>query len=91
MIKEQLSRSLRRVNKSLRGICNALSPKKRLIIVIALCFILGIGALYITISSLYSACKRESENRYFKQEHYIKRIRLQVSDSIKELIGKDYE
>lgn len=91
MIKEQLSRPLRRVNKSLRGICGALSPKKRLIIVIALCLILGIGALYMAISSIYSACKRESENRYFKQEHYIKRIRLEVSDSIMELTGKYYE
>ena len=91
MIQEHSNRFLSRINKGLRRICGALAPKKRLIIVIALCLILAIGSIYITFSSIYSACKRETENRYFKQEHYIKRMKLHVSDSIKELIGKDYE
>lgn len=90
-IKEPSTRFLNRVNNSLRQICGALSPKKRQVIVLALCAILGGGSVYITVSSIYSTCKSEYENKYFKQEHYIKRLKLQVSDSIKQLTGKDYE
>jgi len=91
MVKDPSTRLLNRVNNSLHQICSALSPKKRIVIVLALCAALGGGSVYITVSSIYSACKNESGNKYFKQEHYIKRLKLQASDSIKQLIGKDYE
>jgi hypothetical protein len=91
MIKEQSTRLLNRINNSLRRKCGNLSPKKRLVIVLALCTVLCGGSVYITVSSIYSTCKNESGNRYYKQEHYIKRLKLQVSDSIKQFIEKDHE
>ena len=79
------------VDYGLRRMCGELTPEKRLITILAMCVIFGIGSIYMTVSSIYNIGKRDAEQKYLELEH-IKRLELEHSnDSIKQLIRKEYE
>jgi hypothetical protein len=79
------------VDYGLRRMCGELTPEKRLITILAMCVIFGIGSIYMTVSSIYNIGKRDAEQKYLELEH-IKRLELQYSnDSIKQLNRKEYE
>ncbi len=79
------------VDYGLRRMCGELTPEKRLITILAMCVIFGIGSIYMTVSSIYNIGKRDAEQKYLELEH-IKRLELQYSnDSIKQLNMKEYE
>lgn len=71
------------VDYGLRRKCGELTPEKRLITILAMCVLFGIGSIYMTVSSIYNIGKRDVEQKYLELEH-IKRLELEYSnDSIK--------
>lgn len=86
MIKTQLDR----INVCLRRMCGKLTPKKRLIMILALCVIFGIGSIYMTVSSICNIGRHGSGKKYLEPEH-IKGLQMQAADSIKHLNMKEYE
>lgn len=91
MIKKQLTRFRDWIDYGLRRMCGELTPEKRLITILAMCVLFGIGSIYMTVSSIYNIGKRDAEQKYLEIEH-MKRLELEHSnDSIKQLIRKEYE
>ena len=91
MIKKQLTRFRDWIDYGLRRMCGKLTPEKRLITILAMCVLFGIGSIYMTVSSIYNIGKRDAEQKYLEIEH-MKRLELEHSnDSIKQLIRKEYE
>ena len=90
-MKKLINKFLDWVDYGLRRMCGELTPEKRLITILAMCVIFGIGSIYMTVSSIYNIGKRDAEQKYLELEH-IKRLELEHSnDSIKQLIRKEYE
>ena len=90
-MKKLINKFLDWVDYGLRRMCGELTPEKRLITILAMCVIFGIGSIYMTVSSIYNIGKRDAEEKYLVLEH-IKRLELQYSnDSIKQLNRKEYE
>ena len=90
-MKKLINKFLDWVDYGLRRMCGELTPEKRLITILAMCVIFGIGSIYMTFSSIYNIGKRDAEQKYLELEH-IKRLELQYSnDSIKQLNRKEYE
>jgi hypothetical protein len=90
-MKKLINKFLDWVDYGLRRMCGELTPEKRLITILAMCVIFGIGSIYMTVSSIYNIGKRDAEQKYLELEH-IKRLELQYSnDSIKQLNRKEYE
>ena len=90
-MKKLINKFLDWVDYGLRRLCGELTPEKRLITILAMCVIFGIGSIYMTVSSIYNIGKRDAEQKYLELEH-IKRLELQYSnDSIKQLNRKEYE
>ena len=90
-MKKLINKFLDCVDYGLRRMCGELTPEKRLITILAMCVIFGIGSIYMTVSSIYNIGKRDAEQKYLELEH-IKRLELQYSnDSIKQLNRKEYE
>ena len=90
-MKKLINKFLDWVDYGLRRMCGELSPEKRLITILAMCVMFGIGSIYMTVSSIYNIGKRDAEQKYLELEH-IKRLELQYSnDSIKQLNRKEYE
>lgn len=85
MIKTQLDR----INGSLRRLCGKLTPKRRLITILALCVIFAVGSVYMTVASICNIGKQGAEKQYQESKH-INGLQLQ-SDSIKQLNMKEYE
>ena len=82
MIKQQIIRFRDWTDGSLRRICGGLSPKRRLIMILAFCVIFGSMSIYMTVSSIYNIGKRDAEKKYMEIGH-IKEFELQHSnDSI---------
>lgn len=91
MIKKQISKFRDWIEDGLRRMCGGMSPERRLITILAMCVIFGIGSIYMTVSSIYNIGKRDAEQKYLEIEH-MKRLELEHSnDSIKQLIRKEYE
>ena len=90
-MKKLINKFLDWVDYGLRRMCGELTPEKRLITILAMCVIFGIGSIYMTVSSIYNIGKRDAEQKYLELEH-ITRLELQYSnDSIKQLNRKEYE
>ena len=90
-MKKLINKFLDWVDYGLRRMCGELTPEKRLITILAMCVIFGIGSIYMTVSSIYNIGKRDAEEKYLVLEH-IKRLELQYSnDSIQQLNRKEYE
>ena len=90
-MKKLINKFLDWVDYGLRRMCGELTPEKRLITILAMCVIFGIGSIYMTVSSIYNIGKRDAEQKYLELEHII-RLELQYSnDSIKQLNRKEYE
>jgi hypothetical protein len=90
-MKKLINKFLDWVDYGLRRMCGELTPEKRLITILAMCVIFGIGSIYMTVSSIYNIGKRDAEQKYLELEH-IKRLELQYSNySIKQLNRKEYE
>lgn len=79
-----------RLDNILRRAYSRLTPEKRMIVVLALCVIFGIGSIYMTISSIYLIGKRDTGQKYMEHEH-MKGFDLQATDSINQLSRKKYE
>lgn len=91
MIKKQINKFRDWIEDGLRRMCGGMSPERRLITILAMCVIFGIGSIYMTVSSIYNIGKRDAEQKYLEIEH-MKRLELEYSnDSIKQLIRKEYE
>ena len=91
MIKQQINRFRDWTDGCLRRICGGLSPKRRLITILAFCTIFGSMSIYMTVSSIYNIGKRDTEKKYMEIEH-IKEFELQHSnDSINHVKKQIYE
>ena len=83
MIKQQINRFRDWTDGGLRRVCGGLSPKWRLITILAFCVIFGSMSIYMTVSSIYNNIgKRDAKKKYMEIGH-IKEFELQHSnDSI---------
>lgn len=91
MIKQQINRFRDWTDGGLRRVCGGLSPKRRLITILAFCVIFGSMSIYLTVSSIYNIGKRDAEKKYMEIGH-IKEFELQHSnDSINHVKKQTYE
>ena len=91
MINQQINRFRDWIDGGLRRLCGGLSPKRRLIMILAFCVIFGSMSIYMTVSSIYNIGKRDTEKKYMEIEH-IKEFELQHSnDSINHVKKQIYE
>lgn len=77
--------SLRKIinewNEALKELCSQLSPEKRTLVLLVMCFMFGISFLYIFANAIYNISEGEVEQ--MEIEH-IRQLQLQeLSDSIK--------
>ena len=91
MIKQQINRFRDWTDGGLRLVCGGLSPKWRLITILAFCAIFGSMSIYMTVSSIYNIGKCDTEKKYMEIGH-IKEFELQHSnDSINHVKKQIYE
>lgn len=90
MIKNQINRLRKWIDGGLRRMCNGLSPKRRLITVLAFFVIFGSMAIYMTVSSIYNIGKR-AEKEYMEIEHIEKFELPHSNDSINHIKKQMYE
>jgi len=91
MKKKEINRFRDWTDGGLRRVCSGLSPKRRLITILAFCVIFGSMSIYMTVSSIYNIGKRDAEKKYMEIGH-IKEFELQHSnDSINHVKKQTYE
>jgi hypothetical protein len=91
MKKKEINRFWVWTDGGLRRVCSGLSPKRRLITILAFCAIFGSMSIHMTVSSIYNIGKRDAKKKYMKIGH-IKEFELQHSnDSINHVKKQIYE
>jgi len=67
-VKQHASGLTEQVRSRLQKGCNNLSPQKRMITILCLCFTFGIASLYMTASSFYSIWRSDQQKN---QTHHV--------------------
>jgi len=76
------------MEEKLQSYCDSLSPKKRLVSILALGSVFGIISLYFSFSAIYNINRTDREQ--IKIEH-INQLKLHSNDSIHQLNLNQYE
>jgi hypothetical protein len=85
-IKQRATSLTEQVRFRLQKGCNNLSPQKRMITIMCLCFTFGIASLYMTASSFYSIWRSDQQKNQTHQGN--KKSGLHLSDSISDKSSK---
>jgi hypothetical protein len=85
-LKQHASGLTEQVRFRLQKGCNNLSPQKRMITIMCLCFTFGIVSLYMTASSFYSIWRSDQQTNQIHQ--VTKETGSHLSDSISDNSGK---
>ena len=93
MAKNRIKAFGERVEDRLRRACGALSPDKRVIVILTLLLLFSALSLYFTVSSIYRFGKGAGERM---QIRHIERLELELkqqreADSVKQLKDFDYD
>ena len=88
MVKEKITAVRDWFEDGLRSLLGRITPDGRVVIILVMLFLFGVGSIYMTVSSIYNMGK--SKGRQMQIEH-IERLELQQADSINQLNRFNYE
>lgn len=91
MIKKKLTSVRDCMEDGLRSLLGRITPDGRVVLILVMLFLFGVGSIYMTVSSIYNMGKKSG--RQMQIEH-IKRLELeyrQEADSINHKNNFDYE
>jgi len=88
MVKKKITAVRDWFEDGLRSLLGRITPDGRVVIILVMLFLFGVGSIYMTVSSIYNMGK--SKGRQMQIEH-IERLELQQADSINQLNRFNYE